>query len=316
MAETVAMLYYARVAQDATPGAPLERPHDADLDKFLVEHVEALRGKGKSGVSCPATFVDPAGLDLFTAVRGGTSAEFLEASHALTLRLIGEMSGATREGLLVCLQLHDGDVRSAAVLKLQIESEYAATLQTLDDGEALLSSVTDVMDRPGKLQKGALIDDPRPDSDVILGDTLRTEALYFPRAFGIQMDQKPGQAAIDTLQVISDLQGPSVATAARREMPAVEPGPVSTVLEGLGESVPELSDREVRAAVEERLSQQARPVRRVDTQASVSEVVTASDVVIRSPWTGEERVTWAPDTDQGGWVITIRVDEEPTRSLR
>lgn len=316
MAETVEFLYYARVAQNAKPSAPTDRKHDGALDTFLLDHVNDLRGKAKTGASSPASFYDDEGKKLFESVQSGTKKEFLESAHALTLRLIDEMTGATKDGLLVCLQLHNGAVRTAAVLKLQIETEHAAILKALDGGDAELSAVKNVMDAPGKLQKGALLDDPRPESDVIMGDVQVQDALYFPRAFGIALEQKPKQAAVDTLTAIGDLQGQEVAAAAREHLSSVASGPVVEVMKALGEKVPQLAAPEVQTAVLKRVAEQSRPVRQVNTQAPLTEVVSASGVQIKSPLQPESRVSWTTDKDHGGWIITIRVDEEPTRKVQ
>lgn len=316
MAVTVEKVTYARVAQDAVPKSAVPRAHDANLDTFLLGHVDALKGFAAGKNSCPATFFEPDAQALFGDLRTGNDAEFLDAAHKITLRLIGQMTGATAAGLLVCMQIKDGSTLSAAVLKLQVVTPNAANLETLDSGEVLLSAVTDVMDAPGKLQKGALVDDPRTDSDVIMGDLASKEAQYFPRAFGISIQQRPALAAVDTLDVIRELQGEVVEEAARHALPTIAPGPIADVLEALAETVPQLEPVEVRQTVEARLAERPRPVRAVDTAAPLVEHITASGVVIRVPVTGVNRVQIERDNVGGGFVIRIRVDDEPRREIR
>jgi hypothetical protein len=316
MAVSVEKVTYARVAQDASPASAKPRPHDAGLDAFLLGHVTALRGFAAGKNSCPATFVEADGQNLFDSLRTGTDSVFLDAAHKITLRLIGQMHGATAPGLLVCMQIKDGATLSAAVLKLQVVTPNAANLETLDSGEVLLSAVTDVMDAPGKLQKGALVEDSRPDSDVIMGDLASKEAQYFPRAFGISIEQRPALAAADVLEIIRELQGDAVEEEARHALRSVPTGPIAQVLEGLGQAVPELQPAEARQAVQDRLASRPRPVRSVDTAAPLVEHITASGVTIKVPITGQNRVTVEPDNVDGGYIIRIRVDEQPRREVR
>lgn len=316
MVVSVERVTYARVAQDAAPSSSALRKHDPELDVFLLGHVRALEGFAASSNACPAVFVEDEGRALFESLRTGTQAQFLVAAHAITMRLIGQMNGATADGLLVCLQLRDGVTRSAAVLKLQVVTPNAANLETLDSGEVLLSAVTDVMDAPGKLQKGALVEDSRLDSEVVMGDLASKDAQYFPRAFGIVIEQRPNHAAVDTLEVISELHGPVVGAAARRALPSVASGPIAEVLEGLSQSLSELVPDGARQAVQDRLASRPRPVRNVDTAAPLTEVITASGVTIKVPLGGADRVSIEPDTDGGGYVIRIRVDEQPRREVR
>ncbi|MEG9227595.1 hypothetical protein [Aeromicrobium sp. Sec7.5] len=316
MSATVQKVTYARVAKDATPGTASIRPHDSKLDAFLLEHVEALQGFANGKNSCPAVFVDPASKTSFEALRDGNDAEFLQAAHDLTLQLIGQMTGSTAEGLLVCVQLHDGQAAAAAVLKLQVVTPNAANLQTLDSGEQLLSAVTNVMDAPGKLQKGALLDDPQPGSDVVVGDVASKEAQYFPRALGISIEERPGQAAIAMLDVIKDLQGDAVEVASRNALPNLSAGTVSDVLTQLSTVVPELQPTTVRDEVSKKLAARARPVRNVETTAPLTEHITASGVTIKVPITGQDRVSIEQDKVNGGYKIIIRVDEHPKREVR
>lgn len=315
MSQSVVQLTYARVAQNATPGPATSRKHDANLDAFLLDHFDALHKLSDSDDSPFAHFFDPDTKALFDTLRTGKEADFLTAAHDLTNRLIGQMTGATREGLLVCIQVNDGNTLSAAALKLQVMQPHAANLKELDTGEIELTAVTDVMDAPGELQKGALVDDPRTGSDVIMGDQLALEAQYFPRAFGISIEQRAPQAAVDLLSAIQESLGPAVETAARDALPSVDSGLLASVLEGLGGQVPELAPPEIREAIHGSLQARARPVRLVNTGAALTEVIRASGVTVRVPVHGKATVEVNPD-DGGGYVIAIHVDEEPKREIQ
>jgi hypothetical protein len=316
MVEEIHLLTYTRVAAGTSPAEATSRAHDDALDAFFRGHVEALRNYAGSQSSCPATFNEIQGRTLFETLRSGTDAEFLDAAGSLTKRLIGVMDGRTRPGLLVCLQLRDGDAQSAAVLKLQVVTKHAATLQDVDEGKERLSAVLNVMDAPGKLQKGALVNDSRPGSEVVMGDVASREAQYFPRAFGISIEQRADRSAVDTLDAIREIHGEVVQQAARIAMPSVSSGSLTNVLDQLSQAVPALADARTRHGIEERLASRPRPVRNVDTSAPLTEVVRAADVTVRAPATGEDRITWERDTNLGGWIIQVRVDEEPRRTLQ
>lgn len=317
MAETVRRVTYARVAAGIVPNAATERQHDEGLDTFLLEHVRQLRGFASGKTACPAVFLEADDSALFEQLRTGSKDAFLDAARQLTIRLVGKMNGTTAPGLLVCVQVEDeGTNESAAVLKLQVVTPNAANLELLDTGEELLSAVKDVMDAPGKLQKGALVQDERPGSDVIMGDVASTEAQYFPSAFGISIEQRASLAAVDTLAEIRQVCGPTVESAVREALPEIPSGNVIGVLESVGERVPALADAATRKTIEDRLAARPRPVRRISTDVPLTEYVVASGITIKAPITGENRVSWKRNDTDGGYDINIHVDEEPRRDVR
>jgi hypothetical protein len=129
---------------------------------------------------------------------------------------------------------------SAAALKLEVVTPNSAVLERLETGEEVLEGATNVLDAPGQLQKGALVDDPRPQSDVIIGDRLAQDALYFPRAFGIRAEQRPVHAAADLVAAL-DGRVPAVGPRVVQALPQLVPGSTSEVLAALGERVPALT---------------------------------------------------------------------------
>lgn len=315
MSQKVTQLTYARVAQGAAPGPAKTRRHDDNLDAFLLDHFNALTKLASTDDSPFAHFVNDDTRRHFETLRTGREKDFLTAAHDLTTRLTGQMTGATREGLLVCIQVRKGNSMSAAALKLQVMQPHAANLKQLDNGEIELSAVTDVMDAPGDLQKGALVDDPRTGSDVVMGDQLALEAQYFPRAFGIEIEQRAPQAAVDLLETINESLGANVEAAARAILPNVQSGLLVDVLKDLSGHVPELEPPDVRDAIEGSLRSRVRPVRLVDTGVSLTEVIRASGVTVRVPVNGNARVSVDAE-DGGGYVISVHVDELPRREIQ
>lgn len=311
---TIERITYARVAKGAVPGAARTKQHDSELDRFLTEHFAALRALATRDDAPLSFFISDAPRDQFERLRTGSEQVFLAAAHGLTLALIGEMDNRSAEGLLVCVQVTDDGEKWAAAMKLEVIAPNSAVLDRLESGEEVLSAVTDVMDAPGDLQKGALVMDPRAGSDVVIGDRLSQDALYFPRAFGIRTHQKPTEAASDLVAAIEQRQGTAVAVRAAREMPRLEAAPAREVLEGLGQQIPEL-DTEAQAAVASALEARPRPVREVNTEAPLKQVIRASGVTVQVPLASSAEVEVTSKAG-GGWRITIDVEEEPRMEIR
>lgn len=313
MSEIVNMTY-TRVASDAAPGEMMPREHDDKVDAFLLDHVRALVASAASDDAPIALFFEPAAQALFESVRTGDQAAFLDAAGQLARRLVGEMDGRSGPGLLVCVQISDGQEMSGAALKLEVVAPNSAVLEALESGEEVLSGATNVLDAPGKLQKGALVRDPRAASDVVIGDKLYRDAAYFPRAFGIRPEQRSADTAADLINSIAAV-APVAARQAARVLSEITPGSAEEVLEALAERVPPL-DLDARDAVLGRLSAGARPVRNVDTSGTVRETLTADGVTISGTASAMRAVEYSRDPQGDGWLITVRVRDEPRRSFK
>jgi hypothetical protein len=275
------LMTYARVSRGAAPGNMVERPHDAGVDAFLFDHVASLLERARGGDSPIASFVDPEASSLFDELRTEAPEKFLAAAQTLTLRLIGCMDRRAAPGLLVCLRLRDGKRRAAAALKLEVVTPHAAVLEALDTGEEVLAAATNVLDAPGDLQKGALVPDPRPLSDVVIGDRLAIDAQYFPTAFGIQTEQRAVDASANLVSVVQ-AQAPKLVRKVVERLPSATPGPAKDVLAEIGEQVPQLTT-DVRRTIVDQLEQLKRPVRTVDTRAPLKQVVSADGITVTGP---------------------------------
>src|SRR5438034_1136107 len=104
----VTYMTYARVAQGASVGEMVARPHDDGVDEFLSDHIAALLERASKGDSPIARFIDAEAASLFGQLRTGTEDQFLLAARTLTMRLVGRMDGRAAPGLLVSLRLADG----------------------------------------------------------------------------------------------------------------------------------------------------------------------------------------------------------------
>lgn len=306
---------YARVAQNATPGPMVARPRDTGVEDYLKDHVQALLALAADDNSPLARFVDPTAQAQFTKLQTGADQDFLDAARELTLRLIAAMDGRTAPGLLVCVRLSDGGKLSAAALKLQVVTPNAAVLEALDSGEEVLAAAKNVLDAPGELQKGALVADPRhPNSDVVVGDKLTTDAQYFPRAFGIRTEQRAKDGAADLLNVLKDQLPAATVTNVARMLPTLAAGTTAAVLDAVAQAVPEVTPQ-VRSAAVAALGTRTRPVTQIATTTPLKQVIAADGITI----TGSIEAMQALRVESkpaGGWRILIDVSEEPSRRYK
>lgn len=193
-------LSFVRVAKGATPTGATIRPGVNEVSAFLSAHAQGLIDKATNGSAANATFHDDDREHLMEDLRTGTDAEFLAAADLLARRLADEMShvGSPAPGLLVCVTLEDTNpsVLLAAVLKLEVVSDQGAVLRRLDSGEETLAAVTNVLDRPGDLQKGLVVPDVRVESSAVVGDkAAQQEARYFLRSMGITLEARLNSSA-------------------------------------------------------------------------------------------------------------------------
>ncbi len=303
---------YARVAADAPTRQLGLRPHEPGVDAFLVDHLRELRKLATSGASPLALFTSDDARATFEDLRSGDDDGFLAAAASLTTRLIGAMDGRSAPGLLVCVRAFEEGAVSAAALKLEVVTEHAAKLEQVDRGELSLTAVTNVVDAPGELQKGALVDDPRSDSEVVIGDRLAQDAAYFPRAFGIRTEQRAAETASELVAVVST-HSQVAARQLATVLPDVASGPAAEVLTTAAQRVPELADMIGDVATE--LAGRERPVHRVDTKASVRAVINAEGVTVTAPAASLDRVRIENDPVEG-WRIIIRTNAEPRLSYK
>jgi hypothetical protein len=305
---------YARVAADAVPAPPELRPIDTGINDFLADHIRDLRHLAATHQTQPGRFVDGEAQALFRSLRYDETPAFLATVDSVTKRLIGNMDQRTRSGLLVCLRGNEGSDLVAAVLKLQVVAEHGAVLEKLDSGDEVLSAVTDLLDKPGDLQKGALVTSTLPEGQVLTGDRLaRQDAIYFPDALGIQLYARPSEAVSELLDAVEATVPELVApvAAALRSIPA---GNSAAVLSELGNRIPEL-DGSRQADVAERLEHLKRPVGTIDTGQRLRERIKIGEITVSGPMDAMRQYARIEHIhDQDRWQVVVEGTAEPKRS--
>lgn len=304
------------VDHDASPPAPrLEENLETSVRMFFVEHILALLKRSQKADSPPpARFVDPEAQDLFQSLHMGDTTEFLRAAGVLTKRLIGRMNRSTKRGLLVCIRAEDPTERIGAVLKLEIVAPTGTTLEELASGQVRLSAVTNLMDQPGDLQKGALATSQMSAEEVLCGEAFNYQSRYFPEAFGIQVFARPSRGSSGLLNAIARSDR-HLAQQVAEALPQVTPGPLRDVVSKLGEHLPAL-DPETRTTIIDTLEKNRLPITHVNTQENVTAVIDQGGMIIRGPVTTFHDAVQIRQSQDGGWEAVVRFDKEPTIGYR
>jgi len=312
-------LTFFRVARHIVLAAPLMRPGVDEVSPFLVAHVDDLRGRAANGSTANAAFLSDGDRQLMEDLRSGSDDAFLAAAGELGARLVQQMNpmGASLPGLFVCATIEsDGDLvlPYATVLKLEVVSAQGAILRKLETGEETLAAVTDVLDQPGKLQKGLVFRDVRPGSEAVVGDKLaQREARYFLRAMGIQLQAHGEVSARALVSAVAERAGQDVANRVVGALPTVDPAPTREVLTSLRGAIPELTE-ELSAAVSDALETAERPVVLIDTAAPVKATMRAGRLRLSGPADAVGAVSVDSDRE-GGWWVRFHSDEEPTITI-
>lgn len=308
-------LSFVRVSKGAAPTPATIRPGVNEVSAFLCAHAQGLMEKADDGSAANATFYDVAREQLIKDLQVGSDAKFLAAADVLATRLCDEMNhvGNPASGLLVCTTFEHGSAASriAAVLKLEVVSDQGAVLRRLDSGEETLAAVTNVLDRPGDLQKGLVYPDSRPRSSAVVGDkAAQQEARYFLKSVGITLEARPNASAAALVAAVGKYTDRQTAQQVVEALPAVSEGSPREVLQeirGQGVTIP---DPAVAVIVDE-LTNADRPVPRVDVSAPVKGKVRAGGLTVSGSASDIAGVTWDSDPS-GGWVTIIHSDTEPT----
>ncbi|HEY7484834.1 MAG TPA: hypothetical protein VH912_10290 [Streptosporangiaceae bacterium] len=305
---------YARVAVDAQPRFPHFRPVEDGVTGFLGDHITSLFAMAKTpDATPPGRFREAAAQTLFRALHTGSDEEFLASADTLTRRLIGRMNRTTAEGLLICVRAETAaDGRVAGVLKLQVVAPNAAVLRALDSGDVVLTAVTDLLDSPGDLQKGALVASSLPAGQVLCGDRVAHMARYFPEAFDIQIYCRPSVATRAFFDAVEEFAAPLLPQVAEA-WATVRPGSARDVLAELGQKVPELTAL-VQADIAERLETAARPVALLDTRRPVKETLQAGEITLSGPIDVMRRLVHVAEQPDGGWRVTLDSIDRPLPS--
>lgn len=312
----ISHMTYTRVAGGLTPGYPELRPVDPRIADFLGDHVVDLLDKAtRSGASPPAKFTDSEAQVLFRKLHSGMDEEFLESAHVLAKRLIHVMNGRTSEGLLLALRAETKtNGRVAGLLKLQVAAEHGAVLEKLESGELQLSAVSGLLEKPGDLEKGALVATSLPDTSVYCADRLFAASRYFPEAFSIRLFAKPAGATrtfFDVAHVAAEKHMPQIVEA----WATLQPGATREVLAELSEKVGEITPQ-LQEEIAEALETAPRPVVYLDTTRGLKEIYKIGGITLSGPIEEMRQKVQISQMDHGGWQITIDSPEEPQPAHR
>lgn len=300
------------VAHDAPLRAPhLEKDIEGKVQEFFVDHIGALREMSEhDDAPPPARFIDPEAQELFQTLHMGGTSEFLSSARILTKRLIGNMNKRTTRGLLACVRGEEGGSnRTTAILKLEIDPSNGTMLEELASGDIRLSTVTNVLEQPGDLQKGILVMSDMPAEEVICGDTLSHQARYFPEAFGIQVFARPSRGPSAFLKAVArhdaQLAGPVAAA-----LPRVRPGTPREVVTELADLVPAL-DPQTQEEIIDTLEQAPRPITRLDTAKQVTAVIEQDGITIKGPAQVISQGVKLRETAEGSWEAVVHFNNPP-----
>ncbi|WP_406631986.1 hypothetical protein [Amycolatopsis sp. WGS_07] len=311
----IELLAYEYVSVNAQVARAQLRPHEENTEEFIHEHYKELVKRGEEGDSPAAVFCEEEARTLFGQLDRGSPEEFLDAVTIFTERLVAEMNGRTSPGLLLFARLNVEEKALTVVLKLQVTSKNAGVLQELADGTQSLGTVRNVLDAPGKIQKGLVTPDGREDSDVIVGDKLaqKSTAEYFVRAFGIRIDARPEEAALAFLRAVNSVD-PKLTSRVVSALEGVEGGALPAVTEGLLEQVPELEQNW--DAIESKLQEHKRPIRNVGTSTAFRATITAGLITISGPASAIDQSTAVTENDKRGWTVTVVSSTEPKKTYK
>jgi hypothetical protein len=303
----IAIVSYSYVEPGGSPPRMRIRNVSAEIGVYLEEHVDALVRSVGTGSISPAFFRSQPGRTRFDQLSSGTTAAFLASSKELADRLIQRMDQRAKRGFFVTLR-GSGSTPFGAALKLDVHEEAAAALYLDKKGDPTLEAVKDLLDIPGALQKGAVIPDQRPNSEVIVGDKLAVTSLYFLEAIDVEQHASPGPATVDLLRVVREV--------APQRTEAVAQAMESEARQSVGqffERHPDVLTESESAEVMQRALIRRRPIGEIDPEAyTIREEIDADGITIRARATtirSKLRVVQRP----GGYRIEIDVDEEPRR---
>lgn len=305
----VVQMTHLLVTHGERPRPPRLQPI-AEVDNFLSAHVERLwKNANARDAPPPAHFLNEEACQPFDDLLEGDDQTFLAAAHSLACRLVARMNKVTKPGLLVAVKAQvDANDSVAGVLKLQVDAENGAMLRQFETGELQLEAVKDLLDRPGRLQKGALVSTLLDAGRAVCGD-LQRNAHYFPAALGLIVHPRPLQAAKHFFDAMDEVD-PALTGLVAEAFAECRPGPVVEVLEEIAAKVEGLTGS-VRAEVEARLRGLAQPVFELDTGQDVKEKYPIGSVTVLGPIADMRHLVRKERTGDGRWQLVIEIDEEP-----
>lgn len=302
------LVSYAYVESGGAAPTMRVRATGPDVNAYLSEHIDSLIERARVGGLSPAVFRSTESRVRFSHLATGTRPDFVAASQQIADRLFESMDMRAKRGFFVTIRCSD-PVRGVA-LKLDVHDAAAAALRLDASGEPTLEAVQDLLDIPGELQKGAVVPDLRPDSEVIVGDRLAVTSLYFLEALDVQQHVAAGPATADFLGVVQEL----APTKVRAVAAALEDAHRTTVGAFLQQHA-DLLDAAERESVLGGVRVRRRPINILDPDSyALREEIEADGIVVRGR-ASVMREKLQIRNRPGGFVIEILVDEDPRRKF-
>jgi hypothetical protein len=301
----ITIVSYAYVEPGGVPPTMTKRATTAEVRSYLSEHVDALQAKAGRGSLAPAVLRTTDATTRFDRLKSGTEKQFIEASQAIASSLFTRMDKRSKRGFFVTIRRSNPTV--GAALKLDVNDAAAAALR-VKSGTPTLEAVTDLLDIPGELQKGAVYPDSRSESDIVVGDKLAVTSLYFLEALDLEQHASPGPATADLMRVIQEVAPSKVAATA-----AALEGESRLTVDDFLERHEDLLDEDERTEVRQRSEARRRPIDIVDPASyALREEIEADGITVRGRTSAiAEKVTI--QQRPGGYRIQIDVQEEPRR---
>jgi hypothetical protein len=175
----------------------------------------------------------------------------------------------------------------------------------------LLEAVQDLLDLHGELQKGAIFPDPRPESQVLLGDKVAADAsLYFLETLEVQQSASAlsaGPAFLEALAKVNEEKAPLLATLLNAE-------PDSTSPESFLSKHSSVLTANEREMVLVDIRDRRRPVRALPaSKRPLKEIIRADGIEVRGRAEDMQNKVSIEESNDG-WLISIRVQSRPLRS--
>jgi hypothetical protein len=285
------------------------RTVDSDVQAYMHDHVAKLKAKVEAGRNSTSEFTCADTAERFEQLLNGTDEQFLEAANSIATDIQVGMRGNARSGLCVAMTVDDDDTKRAAVLKLEVLDKNAGILREIAEGTRELEAVHNLLVRPKDLQKGGLYPDPRPNSDLIVGDALDTAALYFLDGLGVIQEQSPSESVVALRKAVARRHPDKVDDLYGRFLTS-EAESIGTFVE---QNADLFDDEAERLEVVAELEGRGRPVRVYSPGAARGTIrtVVAGNLKVTGPLSEMSgKVSWERRKD-GLWEITLLTQEEP-----
>jgi hypothetical protein len=307
---SLSLVSYAFIERGGTPPVCDAAQIEPDDEAYLRQHIAHLVERATNGHSPAAEFVSPESEERFHQLAHGTDEEFLSAALTISTQIQDCMHHKASPGLLVFARFAGEPTVAAALLKLEVAERYSAILREIAAGNVRISVVRDRMTGAAELQKGALIPDPRDDSDVVVGDKIGDTAAYFLTGLGVRQFVKT-LTAVEAFYRVAVNQDPTRHRSERLALALAEDQP-----EDVGVFVnahPELFSPEQAEDLRRHSETAQRPIKSLapTKAAAARQIIRAGGITITGALADMLRGVIRERLADGRWRVSIVTDTEP-----